>query len=649
MPTPSGPARPVAAAPPGPGLPRRTVSGLVAAGALAAAAPAASAAPAPTPSADRSTAPAPAARAPRRERPHILWLVAEDHYPFVGAYGDTLARTPTLDRLAREGIRYENSYSAAPVCAPSRFALLTGMHPATAGPAQHMRARGTLPDFVNGFPQYLREAGYYTTNNDKTDYNAPVDMAATWDESSKTAHWRNRPANTPFFAVFNDMTTHESALFTAIDGPTRPQDVTLPAYLADTPEIRADFAHYYDAMATMDGHLADQLRELESAGLAEDTIVFCYSDNGGVLPRSKRYCYDEGLRTSLIVRFPAKWQHLAPRPPGSVERGAVTSVDYAPTVLALAGVDIPHHIQGKAFLGAHRPEPARYAFGGRDRMDERYDMVRTVRDDRYRYLRNYTPHRPWGQHQAFAWNARGYQSWEQAHIDGTLNAVQDRFWGTKPAEELYDLRTDPDQVRNLANDPAHAARLRRLGHALDEHLMDINDNGFIPEGSPLEGWENSRKPGAYPSASATPRSPRWSSSPTPSSATRTSGSASRRSTPSPSSPVSTPAPPTRRSRRPPPTRTSTSRTPAATSKPSWMAPTHRRAPPPRTPPGRRCPCPDHRERPPADGHARTQRVPEKLAGMYFLQCTHSDRAGSRRVRHGRAAPIRRPLRRARRR
>ncbi|MFF9571026.1 sulfatase-like hydrolase/transferase [Streptomyces sp. NPDC014685] len=203
-------------------------------------------------------------------------------------------------------------------------------------------------------------------------------------------------------------------------GPARPVTAAPPgpglprrtvsgfvAALPDTPEIRADFAHHYDAMATMDSHLTDRLRELESAGLAEDTIVFCYSDNGGVLPRSKRYCYDEGLRTSLIVRFPAKWQHLAPRPPGSVERGAVTSVDYAPTVLALAGVDIPHHIQDKAFLGAHRPEPARYAFGGRDRMDERYDMVRTVRDDRHRYLRNHTPYRPWGQHQAFAWNARG--------------------------------------------------------------------------------------------------------------------------------------------------------------------------------------------------------------------------------------------------
>lgn len=448
-----------------------------------------------------TAAAAPAAATPRRspgERPNILWLVAEDHYPFVGAYGDPVAHTPALDRLAHEGIRYENSYSTAPVCAPSRFALLTGVAPQSAGPAEHMRAAGRIPGFLKGFPQYLREAGYYTTNNSKTDYNAVVDMEATWDASSATAHYRDRPARAPFFAVFNDMTTHESCLFTAQDGRTRREEIRLPAYLPDTPEIRGDFAHYYDAMETMDSHVATQLADLDAAGLAEDTIVFFYSDNGGVLPRSKRHCYDEGLRTALIVRFPKKWAHLAPRPAGSVEERAVTSVDYGPTVLALAGVDIPGHVQGRPFTGVRRPPAARYAFGGRDRMDERYDMVRTVRDERYRYLRNYAPHRPWGQHGAFAWLAQGYQSWQQAHLDGTLDAVQDRFWGTKPAEELYDLHADPDEIHNLADGPAHAHTLKRLSEALDAHLVAVHDNGFIPEGSPLEGWEQSRRPGAYP-------------------------------------------------------------------------------------------------------------------------------------------------------
>ncbi|MFI9780780.1 sulfatase-like hydrolase/transferase [Streptomyces sp. NPDC051956] len=447
-----------------------------------------------------ATAPAAGAASSRvpAKRPNILWLVAEDHYPFVGAYGDSVARTPTLDRLAREGIRYENSYSTAPVCAPSRFALLTGVAPQSAGPAEHMRALGRTPAFLRGFPEYLRQAGYYTTNNSKTDYNTTVDMTATWDASSATAHYRDRPADAPFFAVFNDMTTHESSLFTAQDGRTRRDEIQLPAYLPDTPEIRGDFAHYYDAMETMDGHVAARLAELEAAGLADDTIVFFYSDNGGVLPRSKRHCYDEGMRTALIVRFPEKWRHLAPRATGSVEQRAVTSVDYGPTVLALAGEDIPAHMQGHPFAGARHLPPARYAFGGRDRMDERYDMVRTVRDERYRYLRNYAPHRPWGQHGAYAWLARGYQSWQQAHLDGTVDAVQDRFWGTKPAEELYDLHTDPDEIHNLAVDPAHIRTLDRLSRALDEHIVAVHDNGFIPEGSALEGWEQSRRPGAYP-------------------------------------------------------------------------------------------------------------------------------------------------------
>ncbi|MFE6759977.1 sulfatase-like hydrolase/transferase [Streptomyces sp. NPDC057684] len=445
-----------------------------------------------------ATAPAAATGRMPAESPNILWLVAEDHYPFIGAYGDPVARTPTLDRLAREGIRYDNSYSTAPVCAPSRFALLTGVAPQSAGPAEHMRALGRTPAFLKGFPEYLRQAGYYCTNNAKTDYNTVVDMAATWDASSATAHYRDRPAGAPFFAVFNDMTTHESSLFSAQDGRTRPDEIRLPAYLPDTPEIRSDFAHYYDAMETMDRHVAAKLAELEAAGLADDTIVFFYSDNGGVLPRSKRHCYDEGLRTALIARFPEKWAHLAPRPADSVEQRAVTSVDYAPTVLALADVNIPGHMQGRPFAGMRQLPPARYAFGGRDRMDERYDMVRTVRDERYRYLRNYAPHRPWGQHGAYAWLARGYQSWQQAHLDGILDPVQDRFWGTKPAEELYDLHADPDEINNLAGDRAHAHTLDRLSRALDEHLVAVHDNGFIPEGSPLEGWAESRRPGAYP-------------------------------------------------------------------------------------------------------------------------------------------------------
>ncbi|GAB2883559.1 sulfatase-like hydrolase/transferase [Streptomyces mayteni] len=440
---------------------------------------------------------APAARATDAERPNILWLVSEDNNPFLGAYGDEQAVTPTIDALAAEGVRYENSFSTYPVCAPTRFSLITGMSPATFGPAHHMRASGRLPDWLTGFPTHLREAGYYTSNNNKTDYNAEFDLAELWDANGPTASWTGRAPGQPFFSVVNLMVTHESSLWTTEpSGVHDPADVTVPAYLPDTANIRADRAHYFDNITRLDGQLASLLATLESSGLAEDTIVFHYSDNGGVLPRSKRYAYDSGLRTALVVRFPERWRHLAPAPPGSVVDSPVTSLDYAPTVLDLAGVDVPAYLEGTSLLKAHRRP--RYAFGSRDRMDDRYDFVRTVRDTRYRYVRNYAPHRIPNQHVAYMFQQPGYLDWERAHLAGTLTEVQERWWGEKPAEELYDLHTDPDEVRDLADDPRYAAVRERLSRALDEHLLAIHDNGFIPEGSAAEGHAASRVPGSFP-------------------------------------------------------------------------------------------------------------------------------------------------------
>jgi arylsulfatase A-like enzyme len=433
------------------------------------------------------------------ERPNILWFISEDNNPYIGAYGDPLARTPTIDALAAKGILYRNAFSPAPVCAPSRFALLTGVHAESAGPAEHMRAVGEIPDSIRGIAEYLRQAGYYTTNNSKTDYNADIDLAATWDANGVFAHWRGRPAGTPFYSVFTSSTTHELSLITNIAIPvTAPDAVRVPAYLPDTRAIRRDRARYYDLMARMDAELSSRLKELENAGVAEDTIVFYLADNGGVLPWSKRFANDAGLRVPLIAYFPGKWAHLAPSAPGSVVEEPVETIDLAPTALSLAGVAIPEHIQGRSLAGDSRDPARSYAFGMRNRMDERYDMVRTVTDGRLRYIRNYTPHRIYGQHQSFMWQQTGYQDWEQAHLDGTLDAVQERFWRPKPAEELYDYAQDPDGLNNLVDDPRHLPDLERLRCALDEHLVEVNDNGFIPEGTALEGYEDSRAPGAYP-------------------------------------------------------------------------------------------------------------------------------------------------------
>ncbi|WP_432549101.1 sulfatase-like hydrolase/transferase [Kineococcus arenarius] len=434
----------------------------------------------------------------QRSCPNFLVFFSEDNNPYNGAYGDVVARTPNIDQLAGEGIRFDVAYSAAPVCAPSRFAFLTGLYPETAGPAHHMRAVARMPDTVRAYSESMRAAGYYATNSSKTDYNADIDMTAAWDESGATAHWRNRPAaDTPFLAQFTTMTNHESSLFEVADGNVRPEEVRVPAYLPDTPEVRRGIAHSYNVQEKADAELGRRLAELEEDGLAEDTIVIYLGDNGGALPWSKRFANDNGLHIPFIVRVPPRWQHLVEQRPGSRITTPINGVDLPATVLSLAGVPVPDHVQGQSVLG-RRAVAQEYAYGERSRMDERYDLQRTVRDERFVYIRNYMPHRPYGQHMAYMWQQVAYQVWQQEHLEGTLNPVQDRFWGTKPFEELYDLTQDPDQVQNLVDEPRHRRTLNRLRRALDDHIMAVNDNGFIPESHPVEGYVESRVPGAYP-------------------------------------------------------------------------------------------------------------------------------------------------------
>jgi len=436
-------------------------------------------------------------------RPNILWLVSEDNDPLLGCYGDRVARTPTLDRLAREGVLYERCF-AQPVCAPSRFTLITGMYAAGCGPAQHMRAQGKIPAWLDGFPAWLRRAGYYTSNNAKTDYNSPIDVRRAWDQCGRKAHWRNRgDAQQPFFSVFNHEVTHESCLFPAEElplgfTPTDPAQVRVPPYQPDTPEVRADWARYYNHMALLDAQVAAKLDDLKRAGLADDTIVFYYADNGGVLPRSKRFLQQSGVHVPLIVYFPPKWRHLAPAAPGSRIREPVSFVDFAPTVLSLAGVKIPAYMQGRAFAGPARGTPNEFVFLTRDRMDERYDMMRAVADSRWLYIRNFRPDLPYVQPLSYMFQARGYQSWARLASEGRLTPATAQFWGPKPTEELYDMAADPDSVHNLVGDAAHRQTLDRMRACLRQRVLEIKDNGFLPEGSTLEGYDASHAPGAYP-------------------------------------------------------------------------------------------------------------------------------------------------------
>jgi len=432
-------------------------------------------------------------RAQAAERPNILWITSEDNGPFLGCYGDPLAQTPHLDRLASQGVRYTRAFATSPVCSASRSSLITGLHNISIG-LQHHRSRVALPAWVRTYPEYLREAGYFCTNNVKTDYNFTGNQKAPWDECDNQATYAHRQSGQPFFAIFNLTESHESQTFPSSVAKKRqngtfpatprlkPEQISLPPYHPDLPAIRQEWVDYYDCVTAMDGKVGELLDELERAGLAEDTIVFYYSDHGGVVTRSKRFVYDTGTHVPLIVRFPERWRHLAPGAPGSAIDRLVSFIDLPPTLYSLAGVPVPKQFQGTAFLGDQAGPAADHVFLYRGRMDGRYDMTRAVRDERYRYIRNYYPHRPNGQPYSYAYNAPTTPAWEAAFQAGRCNAVQAAYFLPRPAEEFYDTLADPWEVNNLAAEPAQAERMAHLREQCWADMAAVHDSGFIPEG-----------------------------------------------------------------------------------------------------------------------------------------------------------------------
>ncbi|MEO1995786.1 MAG: sulfatase-like hydrolase/transferase [Planctomycetaceae bacterium] len=417
-----------------------------------------------------------------KSRPNVLWITSEDNGPHLGAYGDTYADTPHLDRLASRGLTYLNCWSTAPVCAPARTTIISGVYPPSSG-SEHMRSMTRLPAFMKMYPEFLREAGYYCTNNSKEDYNLEK-SGPIWDASSRKAHWKNRAAGQPFFAIFNHTVSHESQIRKRPHTPIHnPENVRIPAYHPDTPEVRRDWAQYYDKLTEMDARVGANLAELNKAGLSEDTIVIYYGDHGSGMPRSKRWPYNSGLRVPLIVYIPQKFASL--RPPeyrtGGQSRRLVGFIDLAPTLLSLVGIKPPAYHQGFAFLGTYQTEPQPFIYGFRGRMDERYDMVRTVRDQRYIYIRNYMPHKIYGQYIAYMFQTPTTRVWRELYDQNKLQPPQTHFWETKPAEELYDLQEDPDEVRNLARSAEHQEVLQRLRRAQRSLATSIRDVGFLPE------------------------------------------------------------------------------------------------------------------------------------------------------------------------
>lgn len=415
-------------------------------------------------------------------RPNILWITCEDIGPMLGCYGDQYANTPNLDQLAARGVRYKHAWSNAPVCAPARTTIISGVYPPSTG-GEHMRSMTSLPESIRMFPCYLREAGYYVSNNAKEDYNLQH-TGKVWDDSSNKAHWRQRATGQPFFAVFNHLITHESQIRTRPHTWVHdPAKAPLPAYHPDTPEVRKDWAQYYDNITTMDGQAGQLMKALADDGLADDTIIFFYGDHGSGMPRSKRWPYNSGLQVPLLVYIPPKFRHLTSPDykQGGESARMVSFVDLAPTVLSPAGIAPPKHMQGDAFLGKYNASVRRYDYGFRGRMDERIDLVRSVRDERYIYIRNYMPHRIYGQHIAYMFETPTTQVWKKLYDEGKLKPPQTYFWETKPAEELYDLTADHDEVRNLADSPAHQKDLARLRAAQKKWALEIRDVGFLPE------------------------------------------------------------------------------------------------------------------------------------------------------------------------
>ncbi|HCE57704.1 MAG TPA: sulfatase [Prolixibacteraceae bacterium] len=424
------------------------------------------------------------------ELPNILWLTSEDNSPLLGCYGDTFATTPNLDKLAAEGFLYTRAFANTPVCAPTRNTILTGVY-ACSGGNEHMRSFYSKSDMVKTYPEYLRQVGYYCTNNVKTDYNlGNFDDKSIWDDCSNKAHYKNRPEGKPFFAVFNCTISHESCLHKSTPDSLlrhRPENVPLPPYHPATPEMKHDWAQYYDKVENLDTWVGEKLKELDEAGLAENTIVFYYSDHGGVIARSKRYLYDTGTRVPFIIRIPEKYKHLFPsEKPGSKVDRLISWIDLVPTLLSIAGVPVPEYLQGSAFIGKQKARDPEYVYLFRGRMDERYDMSRAVRDKKFRYIRNYMSHRSHGQHLEYLWKAPSVDSWEKAFLRGECNEVQSAFWKTKTAEELYDVETDPWEINNLAGNSEYKEVLERMRKANRDHLLKILDTGFLPEADRIE-------------------------------------------------------------------------------------------------------------------------------------------------------------------
>ncbi len=430
-------------------------------------------------------------------KPNILWIVTEDNsLHYMNLYTKGGAEMPNVYSLASEGIVFNNAFSNAPVCSVARSTIITGVYSPRIGTQYHRRmSLVKLPDDVKPLPVYLKEAGYYTSNNSKEDYNFIKD-GEIWDESSGKASYKNRKKEQPFFHVQNFHNTHEGQLHFDQEHlenalKTNNLDSVKPfPYHPDTPTFRYTQSLYHNHHKDVDKEIGKFIKKLEDENLLDNTIIFYYADHGGVLPRSKGYIYESGLNVPLVVRVPEKFKKLSPFKAGSRTSTFVEFVDLVPTVLSLAGIEIPRSIDGKPFLGKKlkksKLEKQNTTFGYADRFDEKYDLVRSIRIGKYKYIRNYQPFNVDGLYNFYRYKMLAYKEWYKLFQDGKLNEVQSQFFKPRAPEALYNIDEDPHEIKNLAKDKNYIEILLDLRTKLNDHLVSINDLSFIPEPHLLE-------------------------------------------------------------------------------------------------------------------------------------------------------------------
>lgn len=431
-----------------------------------------------------------------RAKPNILWLIAEDFSPDLGCYGNKLVRTPNLDRLAAEGVRFTRAFVTAPVCSASRSAIVTGMYQTTVGGHNHRSHRDDnyrLPAGVRPFTHYLREAGYHSSNLEriagiggtgKTDFNFNVENVFDGKD------WRDRKAGQPFYAQINLSETHR-AFSRFPEHPVDPARVQLPPCYPDHPAIRLDWATYLDDAQHLDVKVGKVLKRLEEDGLADDTIVVFFGDHGQPMPRGKQFLYEAGIHIPLIMRVPKKYA-MESYAAGGVNSDLVSSIDITATTLQFAGVEPPSNMEGRVLFGP-AVKKRDYIIAARDRCDETVDRIRCVRDQRFKYIRNFYPDRPYTQPNVYKdVQYPPLRVMRDLHAQGKLTGAAALFMASKrPAEELYDLEADPHEINNLAAKPVHQQRLAAMRGILDRWIRETGDKGAIPESGRME-WDKYR-------------------------------------------------------------------------------------------------------------------------------------------------------------